>query len=92
LDLSMDVVEKDGQQISKRGKFGGRKYTYRCPKCFEMGVSLRSDERISCGCCHCDMEMIEKEVLRNGKRVGKERSPSEIRDYVIKQLKTAGEL
>ncbi|MCL2317454.1 MAG: nicotinate phosphoribosyltransferase, partial [Methanomassiliicoccaceae archaeon] len=39
LDLSMDVVEKDGVQISKRGKFGGRKYPYRCPKCFEMGVS-----------------------------------------------------
>ncbi|AIZ56289.1 putative nicotinate phosphoribosyltransferase [Candidatus Methanoplasma termitum] len=91
LDLSMDVVEKDGQPISKRGKFGGRKFTYRCPKCFEMGVSLRPDDKVVCGCGN-KMEMVEKEVLRNGKRVGKERTPSDIRDYVIKQLKTAGKL
>jgi len=91
LDLSMDVVEKDGQPISKRGKFGGRKYTYRCPQCFEMGVSLKQDARIKCG-CGCDMVMIETEVLRDGKRVGKERTPSEIRESVLMQLKTIGEL
>ncbi|MCL1978974.1 MAG: nicotinate phosphoribosyltransferase [Methanomassiliicoccaceae archaeon] len=89
LDLSMDVVEKDGQQISKRGKFGGRKYTYRCPHCFEMGVSLKQDDAISC-CCGCDMEMIETEVLRDGKRVSKERTPPEIQEFVLKQLKAAG--
>jgi len=91
LDLSMDIVEKDGQQISKRGKFGGRKFTYRCPQCFGMGVSLKRDDKIKCG-CGCEMDMIETEVLRNGKRVGKERTPSEIREYVLKQLKTIGEL
>lgn len=91
LDLSMDVVEKDGQHISKRGKFGGRKYTYRCPKCFEMGVSLRPDDKVACG-CGCDMEMIEIEIMRDGKRVGKERTPSEIRDFVLEQLKSVGEM
>jgi len=92
LDFSMDVVEKDGQHISKRGKFGGRKFPYRCPKCFEMGASLKQDDKITCGCCGLEMEMVEKEVLRNGKRVGKVRKPSEIREYVLKQLKVAGEL
>ncbi len=91
LDLAMDVVEKDGQPISKRGKFGGRKFTYRCPQCFDMGVSLKRDDRIPCG-CGCEMEMIETEVLRGGKRVCKERTPSEIREYVLKQLRTIGEL
>jgi nicotinate phosphoribosyltransferase len=89
LDLSMDVVEKDGQHISKRGKFGGRKFTYRCPQCFEMGVSLKQDDRIPCG-CGCDMEMVETEVLRDGKRVGRERTPPEIRESVLKQLKSIG--
>jgi nicotinate phosphoribosyltransferase len=91
LDLSMDIVEKDGQPISKRGKFGGRKFVYRCPHCFEMGVSLKQDSRIPCR-CGCDMEMIEVEVLRDGKRVGKERTPSEIRDHVLKQLRIVGKL
>ena len=86
LDLSMDVVEKDGQPISKRGKFGGRKYAYRCPHCYEMGVSLRPDDKIACG-CGGEMEMIEREVLCNGKRVGKERTPTEIRESVLKQLR-----
>jgi len=91
LDLSMDIVEKDGHPISKRGKFGGRKFAYRCPQCFGMGVSLKPDDRIKC-CCGCEMEMIETEVLRDGKRVGRERTPSEIRESVLKQLKTIGEL
>jgi len=86
LDLSMDVVEKDGRPISKRGKFGGRKFAYRCPECFEMGVSLKGDDRIECR-CGCEMAMIETEVLRDGKRVGGERTPSEIRESVLKQLK-----
>ncbi|MCL2296452.1 MAG: nicotinate phosphoribosyltransferase, partial [Methanomassiliicoccaceae archaeon] len=90
LDLSMDIVEKDGQPISKRGKFGGRKFTYRCPHCFEMGVSLRGDDRIKCN-CGCEMEMIETEVLRNGIRAGKERTPSEIRESVLRQLKAIRE-
>ena len=91
LDLSMDIVEKDGQPISKRGKFGGRKFVYRCPRCFEMGVSLNHDDRLKCG-CGCEMEMIETEVVRNGKRVGKERTPTEIRESVLAQLKAVGEL
>jgi nicotinate phosphoribosyltransferase len=91
LDLAMDVVEKDGQPISKRGKFGGRKVTDRCPHCFEMGVSLRPDDKLVCS-CGSDMEMIEKEVLRNGKRVGKERAPSEIRETVLEQLREIGGL
>ena len=91
LDLSMDIVEKDGQPISKRGKFGGRKFTYRCPQCFEMGASLRPDDRITCS-CGCGMDMIEIEVLRDGVRVGKERTPSEIRESVLRQLKMIIEL
>ncbi len=91
LDLSMDIAEKDGVPVSKRGKFGGRKYAYRCPACFDMGVSLSSDDEIKCK-CGCMMQMIEKEVMKNGKRVGEVRTPDEIRSYVLKQLKQIGEL
>ena len=85
LDIGMDIIEKDGHPISKRGKFSGRKFPYRCPKCFSMAVSLRPDDRIACADCGTVMEMIEVPVLKNGKRVRKERTPSEIRDYVLSQ-------
>ncbi|MFA6642651.1 MAG: nicotinate phosphoribosyltransferase, partial [Methanomethylophilus sp.] len=50
-DLAMDLVEKEKQPISKRGKFSGRKYAYRCPRCFAMGVSLSPDDEIKCPDC-----------------------------------------
>ena len=45
LDFSMDLVEKDGVPMAKRGKFAGRKYPYRCPRCFTMGVALNPDRK-----------------------------------------------
>ena len=86
LDMSMDIVEKDSKSISKRGKFGGRKYTYRCPDCFEMGVSLSPTDDIKCGCGRM-MDMIEECILKDGKRVKRECTPLEIRQSVLKQLK-----
>ena len=91
LDLSMDLVEKDGKPISKRGKFGGRTYAYRCPHCFSMNVSLSPDDDMKCACGSM-MEMIEKKVLDHGRKCSPDREPSEIRDYVISQVKQLSEL
>lgn len=85
LDFSMDLVEKDGEPISKRGKFAGRKYPYRCPHCYTMGVSLAPDDEIRCECGHA-MEMIERPVLKDGKRIIPEVKPKEVREYVLGQL------
>lgn len=90
LDFSMDIAEKDGVPISKRGKFGGRKYTYRCPDCLEMGVSLSPDDDIVCSCGK-HMEMIEVPILVNGVRVVPEKSADEIRSYVMEQLSRLNE-
>ncbi len=91
LDLSMDLVERDGVPISKRGKFGGRKYAYRCPRCFEMGVSLSPDDEVVCSCGE-RMEMIERKVLDAGRKVEPDRDPSEIRDSVMRQIRQVSEL
>ena len=87
LDIGMDIIEKEGKPISKRGKFSGRKYPCRCPRCFAMAVSLRPDETMRCADCGTPMEMIEVPVLKNGKRVQPQRSATEIRKYVLEQLK-----
>ena len=91
MDLSMDLVEKDGVPLSKRGKFGGRKYAYRCPDCLSMDTSLSHNDEIKCS-CGCTMGLCEEIVLKNGKRAVPVRSATEIRDYVLKQLKQLGEL
>ena len=39
IDFAMDIVEKEGRPVAKRGKFGGRKFAFRCESCFEFGVS-----------------------------------------------------
>jgi len=91
LDLSMDIVEKMGEPVSKRGKFGGRKYAYRCPDCLYMDASLSSGDSITCS-CGCEMDMIEEKVLEGGKRTSKPRGAKEIRESVIEQLQLISEL
>ena len=90
-DLSMDIIEKQGRPVSKRGKFSGRKYPHRCPHCFSMGVSLSPDEEVRCSCGSV-MEMLEKPVLKDGVKVQKDRTPVEIRESVISQLKQISEI
>jgi nicotinate phosphoribosyltransferase len=90
LDISMDLVCKDGSSISKKGKFGGRKYTFRCPKCLSMDVSLSQSENMICS-CGSQMEPAEVLLMKAGKRVHR-KDPAEIREFVLAQLRQLGEL
>ena len=90
LDISMDLVCKNGGAISKKGKFGGRKYTYRCPDCLSMDVSLSPDDEIRCSCGSA-MDMIETELMKSGRKIMND-PPSKIREYVLAQLRQLGEL
>ena len=90
LDISMDLVCKNGSSISKKGKFGGRKYPYRCKDCLTMDVSLSPNDEIKCS-CGSKMEMLEVLLMKAGKRTRSE-EPKKIRDRVLKQLKQLGEL
>ncbi|MDR0198571.1 MAG: nicotinate phosphoribosyltransferase [Methanomassiliicoccaceae archaeon] len=90
LDISMDLVCKDGSSISKKGKFGGRKYTYRCKHCLSMDVSLSQSDEIRCS-CGSGMELLEVPLMKAGRRISAE-EPRKIRDRVLAQLKQLGEL
>lgn len=90
MDISMDLVCKNGSYISKKGKFGGRKFTYRCPHCLSMDVSLSESDEIKCS-CGSRMDLLEVRLMKGGKRLVKG-SPSEIRKYVLAQLRQLGEL
>lgn len=85
LDFSLDLVEVDGAPISKRGKFSGRKYPYRCPNCHQWQASLSGVDDIACA-CGSRMVMMEVPLLKGGKRCSAPRSAKEIRESVLRQL------
>jgi nicotinate phosphoribosyltransferase len=88
IDYSMDLVEVSGKPISKRGKYGGKKQTWRCSKCLAWEVALFSDgeESRRCGCCGSGMEPMLKKVVAKGRVNIPPPKASAIRDHVLSQL------
>jgi len=86
VDFAMDIVEKDGNPVAKRGKYGGRKYVFRCPDCLGFGVTHDRDDVPSCPKCGIEMDLIERMFLKNGKRTERELTPKELRSRVLSQL------
>jgi nicotinate phosphoribosyltransferase len=86
VDFALDIVVTGGRPVAKRGKFGGRKNLYRCPDCFTYEVST-SDDDIPC-CARCGEEMVPAytKLMENGRRLVPERTASEIRADVLRQL------
>jgi len=86
IDFAMDIVEIDGRPCAKRGKMGGGKQVWRCPKCL-MDLVLPFDKpQPKCPQCGSKTEPMLKPLIKNGKIVAKLPKPSEIRRYVLKQL------
>ena len=85
VDFAMDIVEKGGKPIAKRGKFAGRKYVFRCPDCLEFEVSLDRDDPPKCSCGK-EMRWAEVKMLEKGKRLVREEKADVIRDRVLRQL------
>jgi len=85
IDFAMDIVEKAGTPIAKRGKFAGRKYVFKCPDCLEYEVSLRRDDPPKCSCGE-EMRWAEVKVIEKGKRLVPEEPAEEIRRRVLRQM------
>lgn len=90
VDFALDIVERDGRPVAKRGKFGGRKYLHRCPDCLSYEVAV-SPEEVPC-CLGCGREMVRAEVklLENGRRVGEPPSLERIRERALSELTRVG--
>ncbi|MCD6431433.1 nicotinate phosphoribosyltransferase [Candidatus Bathyarchaeota archaeon] len=87
VDFAMDIVEIDGKLCAKRGKLGGRKQVWRCPKCLTDVVSLFDKPQPKCPLCGGKMEPMLKPLIKNGKIVAELPKPKEIREYVLKQIR-----
>ncbi|KYH39235.1 MAG: nicotinate phosphoribosyltransferase [Candidatus Bathyarchaeota archaeon B23] len=86
VDFAMDIVEVEGRPAAKRGKLGGRKQTWRCPRCLAYRVEPWDAPRPRCGRCGVEMEAMLRPLVREGEIVAPLPEPREIRGYVLSQL------
>lgn len=86
IDFAMDIVEIDGKPFAKRGKESGRKFLYRCEKCWTTQIKSSKLENLKCSCGGRLFNLMQR-FVDNGKSVKKIHKPQEIRKYVLEQLK-----
>lgn len=87
IDFALDIVEKEGKPVAKRGKFSGRKHAYQCPKCLSFEVSTEGDKAFPCPQCGAAMRLAEIKLLDHGKRTFDQEEPRLIRQRVMSQIK-----
>jgi nicotinate phosphoribosyltransferase len=92
VDFSFDIVERDGEPVSKRGKKSGRKQLFECPECLSHLIEKDSMEIPLCPKCGTKTIPMLKTHIEGGKRVVPEEPPSLIRERTIAYLKKINEL
>ena len=86
IDFAMDVVEREGKLVAKRGKLGGKKQLWRCERCLIDIVLPDKGKAPTCPRCGFEMGPMLRPLIRNGKIVAELPDPKEIREYVLRQL------
>lgn len=86
IDFAMDVVQKAGHPVAKRGKLGGKKQVWRCERCsLDLVLPFTASEP-PCPTCASQTIPMLRPLMRNGRFVAELPSTTEIRNYVIRQL------
>ncbi|MCL4540338.1 MAG: nicotinate phosphoribosyltransferase, partial [Bacteroidetes bacterium] len=81
LDFAMDIIEIEGEPVSKRGKLSGEKQVYLNRKTGKRKVVPASHKR------ERSFEPLLKPILSNGRLLLKQSENFELRNYVLKQIK-----
>jgi nicotinate phosphoribosyltransferase len=87
VDLSMDIVEIDGEPVAKRGKMSGAKRVFRCRRCFKTTVLPFADRAPSSCACGGKTEELLLPMVQGGKQKRALPEPDRIREHVLRQLK-----
>ena len=87
VDFAMDIVEKEGKSVAKRGKLGGKKEVWRCDKCLLDYVLLEGAPSPSCSNCGNKTRTLLVTLLESGRPTSPLPSPDEIRELVLDQLR-----
>ncbi len=89
VDFSMDIVEIDGEPVSKRGKWSGAKQVLRCTGCFEDDIQpLHQTDAWPdrCPICGSELEPLLATHTDTGQRTIASPSPADIRARVLDRL------
>ncbi|HVH15920.1 MAG TPA: nicotinate phosphoribosyltransferase [Candidatus Angelobacter sp.] len=86
IDFAMDIVEKEGESVAKRGKLGGKKEVWRCDKCLLDHVLLEGVPSPSCSNCGNKTKPLLVRLLESGRLTSALPTPDTIREHVIDQL------
>ncbi|MHA1865056.1 MAG: nicotinate phosphoribosyltransferase, partial [Candidatus Heimdallarchaeaceae archaeon] len=86
VNFAFDIVEMNGQSISKRGKYSGRKQVGYCQACDVYLCSLESQGKIMCPKCGSEMEKVVKQYMMNGELIRDLGDVASIRRYVKEQM------
>ncbi len=92
IDFAMDIVELEGKPVAKRGKLGGLKRVWRCPKCLTDVLLPARESSPECPSCGGRTKQVLIPLIKKGKIVGKLPSVNEIRKRVLAQLEKLGPL
>ena len=71
IDFSMDIVNMDNKNKTKRGKFSGVKNVLRCNQCYKVKTVLKNTNEEKC-ICGGTMKNIMEKYIENGKIIKNE--------------------
>ena len=86
IDFAMDIVEREGESVAKRGKLGGKKEVWRCEACLLDQVLLEGVPAPSCSNCGKKTKPLLVKLLESGRPTSALPGPDMIREHVIDQL------
>ena len=90
VDFALDIVEIGGKPVAKRGKLGGAKQVWRCPKCLldivRPAKQKEQEKENKCPECGETMEEMLKPLIEQGQIVAEPPSPPKVRKHVLQQL------
>ncbi|MCX7793332.1 MAG: hypothetical protein N2257_02840 [Thermodesulfovibrionales bacterium] len=82
----MDIMDIEGRPFAKRGKWSGRKRVLYCRDCGSRKIVPYSELSYTCKCGGIQEELLMP-AIDNGRVLINKRSPREIREYVLKQIR-----
>lgn len=86
IDYAMDIMEKDGKPLAKRGKWSGSKRVLRCHACGARKIAPNNLEKHKCSCGK-NFEDILMPVLDNGRYLIEIEPASRLRENVMTSVK-----
>ncbi len=87
IDFALDIVERNGKPLAKRGKLGGRKRLWRCTVCFADLVTPATESDPKCLSCGKKTEELLRPIISDGKKKESQESVEKIRSRTLAQLR-----